>query len=349
MKRDFELDGRQGEILAIIVRQFIASGVPVGSKSVSEHSAEALSPATIRNCMVELESAGFLKQPHISAGRVPTDKAYRFYVDGIAGPARLNPAVERYIAENLVNRPLDPEQLMEQISRVLSEISRHVGLVLGPPLEEKLLEHIKFVKLPDHRILAVIVSKPDLIENKIIRLDEEFSQADLDRTAEYLNAQFRGWSLGTIRMEIFKRLEEMKSLCDQLLSNVAKLLMWGALAEETPGQLYVEGTARFLDQESFLDVRKIRRLLGTFEEKAKLVKILSACLESQGSGVRVFIGKENPTREMHECALILAPFRYRERVVGALGVVGPLRMEYDRTISAVDYVAHLSSKILSAN
>ncbi len=349
MNRDVELDKRLSEILATIIRQFISSGVPVGSKAVAEHSPESLSPATVRNCMAELESAGYLKHPHVSAGRVPTDKAYRFYVDRMTGSSRLSPQTEKYIEENLKAGTLSPERLMEKISRVLSEVSHHVGLVLGPALEEKLLEHIKFVKLPDQRILAVIVSKPDLVENKIVRLEEEISQAELDRTADYLNGEFRGWSLGTIRLEIFKRLEEMKFLCDQLLSNVAKLLMWGALAEETPGTLFVEGTNKFLDLADFEDVRKFKRLLVTFEEKAKLVKILSACFESKGLGVRIFIGKENSTREMHECALIVAPYRYRNRVVGALGVVGPTRMEYERAITTVDYVAHLCSKLLSTN
>jgi heat-inducible transcriptional repressor len=344
-----ELGEREMAILATVVRQYISSGVPVGSKAVSDQSSEPLSPATIRNCMADLEYSGFLKHPHVSAGRIPTDKAYRFYVDRMVGASRLPRETETYIENNLTSEALDPQRLMGKISHVLAEVSHNVGLVLGPALEEKVLEHVKFVKLPDHRILAVIVSKPDLVENRIVRLEEEVSQRDLDRTADYLNAEFRGWSLGTIRLEIFKRLEEMKHLCDKLLSNVTRLLMWGALAEETPGQLFVEGTAKFLDEAGFEDVKKIKRLLVAFEEKVTLVKILSACFEGKGAGVRVFIGKENPTLEMHECALIMAPYRYRNRVVGALGVVGPTRMEYDRAITTVDYVAHLCSKLLSTN
>lgn len=349
MRNERDLDKRQREILATVIRQYISSGDPVGSKAVAEHFSESVSPATVRNYMSELEDAGFLRQPHVSAGRVPTDKAYRFYVDRMAGSSRLSPGTEKYIEESLSAGPLSPEHLMAKISHVLAEVSHNVGLVLGPALEEKLLEHIKFVRLPDQRILAVIVSKPDLVENKIIRLEEEVSQEELDRTADYLNAEFRAWSLRTIRLEIFKRMEEMKYLCDQLLSNVAKLLMWGALAEESQGTLFVEGTAKFLDLAEFEDVRKIKRLLVTFEEKAKLVKILSAFLQTSGSGVRIFIGRENPTREMHECTLIVAPYRYRNRVVGALGVVGPTRMEYDRAITTVDYIAHLCSKLLSTN
>ena len=349
MRNQRGLDERQKMLLETVVRQYISSGVPVGSKAVADQWPEALSPATIRNCMAELEDQGFLRHPHVSAGRVPTDRAYRFYVDRILGSTRLSPETEAYIKQNLASEELDPERLMSRVSHVLAEVSHNVGLVLGPALEEKLLEHVKFVKLPDHRILALIVSKPDLVENRIIRLDEEVSQRELDRTADYLNAEFRGWSLGTIRLEIFKRLEEMKQLCDRLLSNVAKLLMWGALADEAPGALFVEGAAKFLDLDDVEDVRKIKRLLVTFEEKAKLVKILNACLQTSVPGVRIFIGRENSSREMQECTLIVAPYRYRNRVVGALGVVGPTRMEYDRAITTVDYVAHLSSKLLSIN
>lgn len=344
-----ELDARQRMILETVVRQYISSGVPVGSKVVAGQSPEPLSSATIRNCMAELEDHGFLTHPHVSAGRVPTDKAYRFYVDRILGATRLSPETESYIKRNLSAEALDPARLMGKISHVLAEVSHNVGVVLGPALEEKVLEQVKFVKLPDRRILALIVSKPDLVENRIVRLEEEVSQRELDRTADYLNSEFRGWSLATIRLEIFKRLEEMKHVFDELLANVAKLLMWGALAENVPGLLFIEGTARFLGVADFEDVQKVRRLLETFEEKAKLVKILSACLDSKRPEVRILIGKENPTREMHECALIMAPYRYRDRAVGALGVVGPMRMEYDRAITTVNYVAHLCSKLLSTN
>ncbi len=349
MENEKGLEEREREVLLAIIREYISSGAPVGSKVIADKSAQAVSPATIRNYMAELEDAGFLRQPHISAGRVPTDKAYRFYVDRMMGAARISPDVERYIEKHLASEPLSPERLMSRISRVLAEVSHNVGLVLGPPLEEKVLEHVKFVRLSDLRVLAVIVSQPDLVENRIVRLEEDVSQAELDRTADYLNGEFRGWSLGTIRLEIFKRLEEMKYLCDQLLTNVAKLLMWGALAEETSSPLFVEGTARLLEASGSEDIRKMRRLLATFEEKAKLIKILSACFESRGGGVRVFIGKENPTREMQDCAVIVAPYRYRSRVVGALGVVGPKRMEYDRAITAVEYIANLSSRLLSTN
>ena len=349
MRGEQELETRQRDILATILRQYIPSGVPVGSKAVADRLTEPLSSATVRNLMAELEAAGFLEQPHVSAGRVPTDKAYRFYVDHMAESGRLGAATEKYIDDSLGADTASPDQLMAKTSHVLSEVSHNVGLVLGLAFEEKLLEHVKFVQLPERRVLAVIVSKPDLIEDNVIRLDEEMSQQELDQAASYLNAEFRGWSLKTIRVEIFKRMEEMKATFDRLVANVATLFTRGALAGEESGPLFVDGTAKILDRPEFMDAREVKELLAAFEEKGKLVKILSACLESSTPGVRVLIGRENPNSEMHHCTIIVAPYRYRKRAVGALGVVGPTRMEYDRAITTVEYIAHRTSRLLSSN
>jgi heat-inducible transcriptional repressor len=344
-----ELPRRDRDILVAIVRQFIETGAAVGSKTVAEKLLENLSSATIRSVMASLESLGYLSQPHISAGRVPTDKAYRYYVDRTLSSSRLAPATREYIHESLRAESGALEQMMSSASRILSEISHNVGLALAPALEEKVLEHIKFVLLPDRRILVVIVSKPDLVETKVIRLDEDFSQKELDRTADFLNGEFRGWSMGTIRLEVFTRMEEEKILADRMLKNVATLFMWSALIKEEPGSLFVDGRAKILDRVAFDDIPKIRELLETFEQKAKLVRILSACLSTREPGVRILIGRENSESWMHDCALVVAPLHYRDRVVGALGVVGPTRMEYDRAITTVDYIAHLCSRLLSSN
>jgi heat-inducible transcriptional repressor len=347
--RNEELEDRARRVLAVIVTEYIRGGEPVGSKAVTERFPESVSSATIRNCMAELEAAGYLVHPHVSAGRIPTDKAYRYYVDRMLGATRLETALQEVIDHTLSSEQVEPEQLMAKTSRLLARVSGNVGLVLGPAPDEKVLEHIHFVKLPERRALAVIVSKPDLVENKVIHVEEDLPQEELDRIAQYLNGEFCGWSLRTIRMEIFQRLEEMKALCDRLLSNAARLFIWGALAEPEPGPVFLDGTAAFLDRPEFEDARRIKELLATFEEKARLVKILNACMASSSPGVRVFIGRENLTSEMQDCALILAPFRYRSRVVGTLGVVGPMRMEYDHAINTVEYVAHLCSKLLSSN
>ena len=349
MRTEPNLEKRHCEVLSAVVRRYIVSGAPVGSKTITLETSEVLSSATIRSVMAQLEAEGFLVQPHTSAGRIPTNRAYRYYVDRLMRMVRLTPAIQQFIEESLHGDELPCEELMAKASRVLAEVSKNVGLVLGPALEEKLLEHIKFIKLPDRRILVVIISKPNLIENNVLRLDEDISQEELDRSAAYLNAEFRGWSMRTIRLEIFNKIEEAKVIFDRLLQGVAKLLMEGALGHDELGPLFVEGTSRILEQPEFEDARKIRELLLAFEEKAKLIKILGSCLQSSESGVQIVIGEENPANEMRHCALVVAPLLYRSRVVGALGVVGPTRMEYDRAVTTVDYVAHLCNRLLSIN
>jgi len=349
MKWQIDLPTRDREILVALVRQFIASGFPVGSKALAAQMPSPVSSATIRSVLVELEDGGFLVQPHVSAGRVPTEKAYRFYVDRVVTGARLAPDTERYIDQTLRSDGDRLERLMVKASRTLSEVSRNVGLVLVPALEEKLLEHIKFINLPDHRVLVVIVSKPDLVENRVVRLEDDFTQEQLDQAADFLNAEFHGWSLGTIRLEVFHRMEEDKILYDRLLKNVATLFMWGALSEDETGGLIVDGTAKVLESPEFGDVQKVKELVKTLEEKAKLARILEACLQSPEAGVRILIGRENAEKQMHHCTLVVAPLHYRNRAVGALGVVGPMRMEYDRAMSTVEYVAHLCSRLLSSN
>ena len=349
MKWPIDLPTRDREILVALVRQFIASGFPVGSKALAAQMPTPVSSATIRSVLGLLEDGGFLVQPHISAGRIPTEKAYRFYVDRVVTGARLAPDTERYIDQSLRPEGDQLERLMVKASRTLSEVSRNVGLVLAPALEEKLLEHIKFINLPDHRVLVVIVSKPDLVENRVVRLEDEFTQEELDQAANFLNAEFHGWSFATIRLEIFHRLEEDKILCDRLLHNVARLFLWGARVEDETGGLIVDGTAKILERPEFADVQKIRQLVKTLEEKAKLARILEACLQSPEAGVRILIGRENTEQQMQHCTLVVAPLHYRHRAVGALGVVGPMRMEYDRAMSTVEYVAHLCSRLLSSN
>lgn len=349
MRDSSELGRRQCEVLASIVRRYVATDAPVGSKAVAEDFGGTVSSATVRSIMADLETGGYLEQPHVSAGRVPTDKAYRFYVDRIAGASRLHPETARYIRTTLDAEAASPEQLIPLTSHLLSEVSHNVGLVLAPALAEKLLEHVKFVALPDRRVLAVIVSRPNVVENQVMRLDEEIPQPELDRAAEYLNAEFRGWSLRTIRHQILRRMEETRAMCDTLVSRVARLFLEGEIGEEESGPLFVDGTARMLDQPEFVDVHRVKELLETFEQKAKLIKILTACLESSRSRVCILIGRENPAAEMRHCTLIVAPYCYRKRTVGALGVVGPTRMEYDRAIRTVEYVAELTSRLLSTN
>ena len=349
MRNEPDREARRRNVLSAILRHYIASAQPVGSKAVMLDIKEPLSPATIRHVMAELEAEGLLAQPHTSAGRIPTEKAYRFYVDCVMGAPRLPSEMARHIDRLLLIEDALPEQTMSSASRILSNVSNSVGVALGPATSEKLLEHVKFVKLSEKRAVGVIVSKPELIKSWLIRLPKDFSQTELDRAANYLNTEFRGWSLRAIRLEISKRAEQALAFADAVVTTAARLLTEDDLDDGEPDALFVEGTAHILNQPEFGDRERIQALLSALEEKARLTEILNACLSAAELGVQVLIGRENPAREMQSCALIIAPLQYRQRTVGALAVVGPTRMEYDRAVPTVAYVAQRCSQVLSCN
>lgn len=348
-------DARGRFVLGEIIREHLRTGEPVGSRSVSDRCAGASgwSSATIRNVMAELEDAGLVEQPHTSAGRVPTDKGYRYFVDHLIGDARLTQndldAIDRTLGDSRADVGGAQSRLMERVSHLLSELSENVGIVVSPSLAENCLQHIEFVALSDGRILVVMVFAPDVIQNKIIRTDEPLSQDDLERTARYLNVEFSGKSLAVIRAEILRRMQAEKILYDRLLRN-AVLLCERSLEGEgaEAGDVYVDGASNILSKPDFADIARVRELFRTLEEKSRLVQILGECLAAgERGGVGVLIGRELDAPSMRACALITAPYRIGAgAVAGTIGVVGPMRIEYARTMAVVNYVARRVESVL---
>jgi heat-inducible transcriptional repressor len=353
------LDARSRAVLSMIIEEHLSTGEPVGSKTVSFRLANAagLSSATIRNVMGELEDSGLVEQPHTSAGRIPTDKGYRFYVDNLLGILSLSNselnAINQQLGISFGEAGEVPENLMEKTSQLLSSLSDNVGIVVSPSLANDRLQHIKFVNLADKRILVVLVSAPQLVHNKVIRLEESFSQEELDRTANYLNAEFAGKSLRQIRQEILALMHEEKALFDRLLQT-AMILCSESMEgdEEKPGEVYVDGTANILTKPDFADVARLRELIKTIEEKSRLVQILNECIANldanQNRDVQITIGRENFAASMQNCALITAPFHIGDSsIVGTLSVLGPVRLEYARTIAVVSYVAKILERLIA--
>ncbi len=349
MRSDSEVENRRREILGAIVRHYVLTGVPVGSKTLTERLPEALSPATIRNVMAELENEGMIEQPHASAGRIPTDKAYRHYVDHLMRKRPLSQKTEQYISEMLPKAGAPAEAMMGAASKVLSKLSGSVGLVLGPALDERVLADLRFVRLSERRILVVAVCRPDAVENRVIEIEEDVSQEELDRAASYLSGEFGGWTLRTIRLEMQSRIEEAREAIGRMLAHIRLLLRSGALGQDDSGPLFVDGTARLLERPDFSDALKIKELLDALDEKTALIKMLSDFTHSPDGGVQISIGKENPRGAMQHCALVVSPLCCGRHVLGALGVVGPTRMEYDRTVPAVGYLAEVFSRLMNAN
>lgn len=350
-------DARGQAILSAIIKEHLVTGEPVGSRILSDRFAHASgwSSATIRNVMGELEEAGLVEQPHTSAGRIPTDKGYRFYVDHMLGDMQLSKA-DLAAINSLLGTPdgvsaSAPDRLLEKTSRLLSAVSQNVGIVVSPSLADDRLQHIQFVQLADNRILVVLVSAPNIVHNKIIRVDEKLNQDELERTARYLNAEFSGKSLLTIRAEILEMMRQEKALYDKLLRN-AMLLCESSLEgeEASTGEVYVDGASNILTRPEFTDAEQMRELFRTFEEKSRLIQILNECVSrdqvSPGE-VQIIIGSEHAVSSMQHCALITAPYRIGSgEMIGSLSVIGPVRIEYARMISVVNYVARLIEKML---
>ena len=327
------LDERTRELLRSLIDLHIASGEPVGSESLARALDRRLSPATIRNIMADLERQGFLSHPHTSAGRVPTDEGYRLYVDGL-GALELSARELHAIAATVGPTAASPHQLLENASHVLSRLSRNVGFVLAPDIGRTTFMHLDFVRLPPPRVLVVMVSRSGIVTNKVIEVEEQPNQDELQACANYLNTHFAGMSLQAIRARLLELMKEEKALYDTLLQRVVSL---GERAFEAAGEgsVYLEGTANIVDQPEFEDVSRMKALFETFEEKSRLVKILNACIS--GDGIRIFIGHENPDPGLHGVSLVAAGYPEGEAGWG-LGVLGSTRMEYARVIALVDHV-----------
>ncbi|MBX7174045.1 MAG: heat-inducible transcriptional repressor HrcA [Pyrinomonadaceae bacterium] len=357
-KNDSTIPDARGQIiLSAIISEHLISGEPVGSKVVAERFAHSAgwSPATIRNVMSELEEAGFVEQPHTSAGRVPTDKGYRFYVDNLLGVLSLSTEDLKLINRELGLSELEisdkSDHLMERTSQLLSALSKNVGIVVSPNLANDYLQHIQFANLSDKRILVVMVSAPNIVHNKIIRLEETFTQEELDRTSRYINAEFAGKSLAMIRVEILKLMHEEKALFDKLLQTAMILCSQSIESEkDTIGEIYVDGTSNILTKPDFSNFEKLRELLRTIEEKSRLMQILNECLGrdlTAKGNVQVVIGSENSTSSLQNCTLITAPYRIgKGDAFGTLSVLGPTRIEYPRMIAIVSYISKILEKMM---
>jgi heat-inducible transcriptional repressor len=341
------LDERPREILRLIIRSYVTSGDPVGSRTLAKSMDWKLSPATIRNIMADLEEDGYLAQPHTSAGRIPSEKGYRFYVDHLVDSGKLTKSDERYISRMLADSE-SPEDVMSRASVVLSTISHNVGIVIAPPMAATVLKHIEFVDLTDGKILVIFVSTSGLLQRKLIRVSDRFTQEELDKAGRYLVEKFCGKTLTEIRNELLRMMQAERILFDRMLS---LLRTWSDTLEEPPpaDSVYVQGTANIINQPEFADVQRMRMLFQMFEEKGRLVKILNECIASNPpDGVMIAIGSELGVPNMRHFTFVSSSYASSDYTNGCLGIIGPTRMEYERAISIVAYLGRLVGEMINA-
>jgi heat-inducible transcriptional repressor len=343
------LDDRSREILKSLIQVHIATGEPVGSETLARALNHSLSSATLRNVMADLEKLGYLAQPHTSAGRLPTDEAYRIYVDSLSAHRPLAPREAAAIDSELRPREATPVRVMETASHLLSRLTGSVGFVLPPDLGRAAFRHVDLVRLPHPRILVVMVAQSGLVTSKVVEVEDPIDQEELQACANYLNAHFPGLSLAAIRAHLLDLMKEEKALYDSLLQKVVSVGQ-RAFAEadadaEEATNVYLGGASGILGQPEFEDVHRMRALFKAFEEKNRLVKILTACLSA--GGVRVVIGHEIPDPALRDLALVAARYPLDEQTGGAVGVMGATRMEYARVMAVVDHIGRALSRALA--
>lgn len=335
------LNERFKYVLNSVVVYHIRLGVPIGSRTITKLSEIGLSPATIRNVMADLEELGYLTHPHTSAGRVPTDKGYRFYVDTL-----LHELITRQQPSAV---PADwpthdsAADVLQKASRLLSSLTHYAGVVLAPRLSQRTFKHLDFVRLRARHVLAIFVSEDGLIHHSLFELDRDLTDRNLAQMADYLNHRFANLPLQTVRQQILKEMREAKERYDSLLRQALEL---GRQAMDTPadggGELFVEGATNMLNQVDFTDLDEMKQLFRTFEEKYQLLKILEHCMDTPG--VQVYIGSENAALGTSTCSLVASTYECDGQPLGSVGVLGPTRMDYSAVIplvrSTADQLSH---------
>lgn len=342
-----QLDERSRKVLKAIVLSYIKTALPIGSRAITKRFDFGVSPATIRNIMADLEEGGFLTHPHTSAGRVPTRKGYRFYVDTLFQEETFLKYRDQIVreAERLVQRE-DASTLLQDTSKLLSDLTHYMAIVTAPRFSSARIRHIEFVRLRKHCIMAITVSEAGFVQNKFFEMTKDITQKELNRISDYLIRLYVGMTLYDIRQKLMKQMEKMQDLYDHLQNEAFELTKQAT--GNPPGDeeetLYMEGTAHMLDLPDFSDLKIMKGLMKACKEKKAVVQLLDKYMGSDG--VQVFIGDENSFLGDHRCSLVVSQYKKGDRVLGALGVIGPTRMDYSKVIPLVDSTAKQVSRLL---
>ncbi|MEO1249964.1 MAG: heat-inducible transcriptional repressor HrcA [Pseudomonadota bacterium] len=337
------LDDRSRRVFQEVVDQYVESGEPVGSRTLSRRLDLGLSPATIRNVMADLEDAGLLQAPHTSAGRVPTEAGLRLFVDGFLQMGDLSPDERARIEADAASSDRNVTELLEEVTRGLSGLSQCAGLVVSPKTDRP-LRHIEFVPVAPGRAMVILANVDGMVENRMIEVPHGTPQSVLAGAADFLSARIAGRTIAEASADIVREIEHERGQIDALTAKVVRSGL--AVPAGDGGSLILKGQSHLLDDVTALaDLERIRHLFDVLETKEAMVNMLQAA--SEGEGVQIFIGSENSLFGDAGCSTIIAPFKDgQKRIVGAIGVIGPTRLNYARIIPMVDYTARLVGRLL---
>jgi heat-inducible transcriptional repressor len=336
MQGEGTLTAREQEILHSIVRAYIQTGEPVSSRSIARRTHQSLSAASVRNVMADLADEGYLSQPHTSAGRVPTEKAFRCYVRSLtARPITLVDA--QRVRAALMGQDTVGGRL-ERSSHILTELTLHVGIAAAMPSTSQLLDRIELMALADRRVLLILVMRDHVVHNRVVMVDEVVSQDELNSIRNYVNHHFGGWMLGDARRELLRRFEEERAAYDAILRRLTVLYQKGLLQVEQAPEVHMEGASNLVSIDLHLTRERMRDLFRALEEKKRLLELLDRFLEQPAGEVGVYIGLEQAHPSMKELALIGMTFPLPSGMLARVAVLGPMRMHYERAMSAVLHI-----------
>jgi heat-inducible transcriptional repressor len=340
------LSARAEILLKTLVERYIADGQPVGSRTLARASGMDLSPATIRNAMSDLEEMGFVVAPHTSAGRIPTERGYRFFVDTLLKIQPLTAAEVKRLKGEL-DPGQDSQHLIESASHMLSEVSQLAGIVMVPRRDDHVaFRQIDFVKLSDKRVLAILVTQDAQVHNRILGTEREYSSSDLEQAANYFNSTYAGVSVRDLKRALLTEMQQASDDLNRVMQFAIRLARQTFEQEEDGDELVVRGEEHLMDIPDLGDIRKLRRLFEAFNTKRDLLHLLDRSLRA--GGVKIFIGAESGHDVLKDCSIVTAPYSVDGQIVGTLGVIGPTRMAYEHVIPVVDITARLLSSALSA-
>ena len=335
---------RRAQILRALVSHYVTSGEPVGSKTLVERYRLGVSAATVRNELAALEEAGLIHQPHTSAGRIPTDAGYRFFVDRFAGDGKLSAKETSQVRSFFIEPRWELEDALRQTASLLSTITDHAAVVFAPTLDRSTVRHVDLVLLPGHRAMVVVVTDTGRVENHVIRVPDAIDDGALSRATEMLNRAVADLPLEKLPSTIAEELARFPLELREVVGEVAKVLA-AELSQHDSDRVFLEGTSNIVDEHKFSNLETVRQVIEALEHRRLLLEVLADAFSIDQVSIR--IGAENPLEEMQACAVISAPYSFEGTAIGSLGVVGPTRMDYRRTIAAVHEVASSLGRMLS--
>ena len=334
-------------ILNLIVENYLKVGKPLSSGFIAQRSRFPVSSATIRNIMAKLEENGFLFQPHTSAGRIPTDKGLKFYVNKLLDEAVLPEGQIDLPSENFSLKKGDFNSLLNQVSKILAEYSDNLGFVISPRISDVNFRHLRFIKVSEEKIMMILITSYNLVLTEIVETRTLFTQVEIDKASQYINQNFRGKSLIFVRDYLLQELPKYKIRYENILNKLTSLLKTYISQEEQESRIFLQGTSRLLSKPDLFDMKRLQPLFQNFEEKAKLAKLLSDFISL--ARVKVLIGPELNILNISDCSLVLSHYGYHSQVLGSLGIIGPKRIPYESIIPLVDCVAKRLSQTISFN